>query len=77
MHGVVIVVTLIVMYWLIKSQFKSLFSRQSKSFLHRELARKDMVINAYKLRVAYLEKRLKYNNIDFEKETPVEDGEAK
>ncbi len=72
MHGVFTILAIIVMYWLVKSQFKSLFSRQGKSFLHREIARKDMTIKAYKLRVAYLEMRLRSNGVHFDKETPAE-----
>lgn len=75
MTGLALFLVAVVMYWLIKSQFKSMFSRQGKSFLHRELARKDIVIRAYKLRVAYLEQRLKHNNVDFEEVTPTESTE--
>ncbi len=51
-------IVLIVLYFLVKSQFKSLFSKDSKSSLHRQIASKDLIIKMQKLRIETLEDRL-------------------
>lgn len=58
----------VVMYYLIKSQFKSLFSKDSKSHLHREIDRKNLIIKMQKLQIDTLEEQLKKYK-DLEKQT--------